>query len=78
MYSLRRLLAMIAEVFAEECDRLIYSHLDCLLSREYFWAIAAFAGDNTIGEVRDMLPGSLLDKILPSAGIVSCPYQLFT
>ena len=42
---------MMAEVFAEECEHLSDSYLEQLLSREDFWAIAAFVNDDIIGGV---------------------------
>ena len=43
------LFIMMAEVFAEGCDHLSDDYLDRLLSREDFWAIAAFVGDEIVG-----------------------------
>ncbi len=43
------LFIMMAEVFAEKCDHLSDDYLDRLLSREDFWAIAAFVGDEIVG-----------------------------
>ena len=43
------LFIMMAEVFGEECDHLSDDYLDRLLSREDFWAIAAFVGDEIVG-----------------------------
>lgn len=40
-----------AEVFSEQCEQLRDGYLDRLLSREDFWAIAAFAGGEIIGGV---------------------------
>lgn len=45
----RQLFRMMAEVFSEECAQLGNDYLDRLLSREDFWAIAAFAGSELIG-----------------------------
>ncbi len=45
----KRLFVMMAEVFEEECDHLSDHYLDRLLSREDFWAFAAFAGDEIVG-----------------------------
>lgn len=45
----RRLFTLMAEVFEEECEPLSDDYLDRLLSREDFWAIAAFAGDELVG-----------------------------
>lgn len=47
----RELFAMMAAVFAEECEHLSDGYLDRLLSREDFWAIAAFVDDDIIGGV---------------------------
>jgi aminoglycoside 3-N-acetyltransferase I len=47
----RRMFAMMAEVFAEECEHLSDGYLDRLLARDDFWAIAAFVGDDIIGGV---------------------------
>lgn len=38
-----------AEVFAEGCDHLSDDYLDRLLSRNDFWAIAAFTDDEIVG-----------------------------
>ena len=43
------LFIMMAEVFAEGSDHLSDDYLDRLLSREDFWAIAAFVGDEIVG-----------------------------
>jgi aminoglycoside 3-N-acetyltransferase I len=47
----RRLFALMAEVFEEAHEPLGDAHLDRLLDREDFWAIAAFAGDELVGGV---------------------------
>lgn len=47
----RGLFALMADVFAEECGQLSDAYLDQLLSRNDFWAIAAFADDEIIGGV---------------------------
>ena len=45
----RELFAMMAGVFEEECEHLPDSYLNRLLSRDDFWAIAAFSGDEIVG-----------------------------
>jgi aminoglycoside 3-N-acetyltransferase I len=45
----RRLFAVMAEVFDEPGEPLSDRYLDALLSRETFWAIAAFARDEVVG-----------------------------
>lgn len=45
----RRLFAVMAEVFEEPSERLSDRYLDALLSREFFWALAALAGDEVVG-----------------------------
>lgn len=47
----RRLFTLMAEVFEEDCEPLSDGYLNRLLSREDFWAIAAFAGDELIGGI---------------------------
>ncbi|HYH81632.1 MAG TPA: GNAT family N-acetyltransferase [Longimicrobium sp.] len=47
----RRLFALMAEVFEEEGEPLGDGYLDRLLSREDFWAIAAFRGDDLVGGI---------------------------
>ena len=47
----QRLFTLMAEVFSDDCHPLSGDYLDQLLSREAFWAIAAFAGDDLIGGV---------------------------
>lgn len=42
---------MMADVFSEECEQLTDGYLDRLLSREDFWAIAAFVGDDIVGGI---------------------------
>jgi aminoglycoside 3-N-acetyltransferase I len=43
------LFATMAEIFAEKSEQLSANYLDRLLSREDFWAIAAFAGNDIVG-----------------------------
>jgi aminoglycoside 3-N-acetyltransferase I len=45
----RGLFIMMTDVFGEECDQLSDDYVDSLLSRDDFWAIAAFAGDEIVG-----------------------------
>ena len=45
----RRLFALMAGVFGEECEPLSDAYLDRLLGRDDFWAVAAFAGDELVG-----------------------------
>jgi aminoglycoside 3-N-acetyltransferase I len=45
----RALFTTIAAVFDEDSEPLSDDHIDRLLAREDFWAIAAFAGDQIIG-----------------------------
>ena len=45
----RRLFILVAEVFEEACEPLGDAYIDGLLSREGFWAVAAFAGDELAG-----------------------------
>lgn len=47
----RELFALMANIFGEEREQLSDGYLDGLLSREDFWAIAAFAEDEIIGGV---------------------------
>lgn len=48
----RRLFVLMAEVFAEGCEHLGDGYLDRLLSREDFWAIAAYTDeDDLIGGI---------------------------
>jgi aminoglycoside 3-N-acetyltransferase I len=47
----RKMFAVMAAVFAEECEQLSDAYLDRLLNRADFWAIAAFLGDDVIGGV---------------------------
>ncbi len=46
-----RMFEMMADVFAEEREPLSDAYLDRLLSRDNFWAIAAFSGDEIVGGV---------------------------
>src|SRR5262249_4174315 len=71
----RRLFAVMADVFAEPCERLSDKYLDDLLARETFWAIAALAGDDGVGGLTahslPMTPtesggGVIYDVALPS------------
>ncbi len=45
----RRLFTLMAEVFDEGCEPLSDAYVDSLLSREGFWAVAAFAGEELVG-----------------------------
>ncbi len=55
---------MMAEVFEEEFKQLSDGYLDRLLSREDFWAIAAFEGDDLIGGITaHMLPMTRTDSL---------------
>ena len=47
----RTMFAMMAAVFEEESAYLSDGYLDSLLSRDDFWAIAAFMGDEIVGGV---------------------------
>jgi aminoglycoside 3-N-acetyltransferase I len=47
----RKLFAVMAGVFEEECERLSDEVVDRLLARPEFWAIAAFSGDEIVGGV---------------------------
>jgi len=45
----RRVFAMMAEIFTEDCDPLSDRYLGQLLRGKEFWALAAFANDHIIG-----------------------------
>jgi aminoglycoside 3-N-acetyltransferase I len=45
----RRVFTLMARVFEEECEPLSGGYVDRLLSREDFWVMAAFAGDEIVG-----------------------------
>src|SRR5262249_8726307 len=47
----RDLFIMMAEVFEEACEPLSDSYLYRLLSRDEFWALAAYAGDEVVGGI---------------------------
>jgi len=49
--SARKLFAIMAEVFEEECESLSDTYLDQLLAREDFWAIAAWVDEQIVGGV---------------------------
>jgi aminoglycoside 3-N-acetyltransferase I len=45
----KRLFAVMADVFAEACEKLSDEYIEQLLAREEFWALAACAGEEVVG-----------------------------
>ena len=45
----KTLFTMMANVFEEECEELSNAYVDGMLTREDFWAIAAFEGEKVVG-----------------------------